>query len=314
MSKILSKKWLTIPMFLFLTIHQGYSQEGCDVGEPYTEKDFGGLATDRNYPLPAAIKNSKIVPYRTLIVPCRTSSEKAPIFEAPVSKEDISDLSGKPYHTLTKDDLFRVINNFWFTKDSSLLDIVSKIALTDTLKKNYHLRTKSIRSLSSSHTEVSKKVLISLLQDRDNRIALFSALSLAQLGFSDISFKYIKEHYSEFIGKRDINTALMNMNTPESVKLLMAISEDADPSMAIDALGALSLLGYCEFAFKGFLRYMYHPVIQVRRDIAWCLAYYTGTPEALKLINKIPNDEYNLVKKDIQMIQKVFGITDLNGF
>lgn len=203
-----------------------------------------------------------------------------------------------------------VIDNAWIERDTSLLPFVLKIAQCDTFIDYIYVRKLSIKSLSRFNNDTVKKVLIKLLEDKE--VGMISALSLAQLGQTDQALQYIQTHYSENTSYHiipHIVTVLMMINNPDAIKLLMKISEHKDPSLALDALAALSLLGHCDFAYQWFCKYKASNVWQVRTKVANCLLFYIGTPEAINTAKSLyHNEKDSFVVKELKIILKRFNI------
>ena len=89
----------------------------------------------------------------------------------------------------------------------------------------------------------------------------------------------------------------------------MKISEHKDPSLALDALAALSLLGYCDFAYQGFCKYTNSNVWSMRTKVATCLLFYTGTPEAIEIAKYMYYSEKDkFAKGELQYGLKRFNI------
>ncbi len=279
------KKFIvTLPglIIVFISFGQDFNEA------PYNESDYGYLMTDRNTPI---LENKK----DSTLVPCRKLTSKPILFGTPKKKKNISGFIDKPFSKLSDTEKALIIDKAWQTKDTFLMQIVLKIVHKENNKEDFDNRICSIRCLSQFNSDTSKKVLISLLNDKE--CGLTSAFSLVQLGLTEIGLDYIKKHFNEVNDKEDINTALMLINTPDAIKVLKEISEDKDPSNALDALAAMSLLGYCDFAFKGFCKYISYDLWVVRAKVALCLAYYIGTPEAFEKI------------KTIQDFGKFFGVS-----
>jgi hypothetical protein len=292
--------------FLFLIITKvqiGFGQ----FDEPYSENDYGLMRTERNWP---DIENKT----DSTLLPCRKLVSKPTIFQMPGRIENISDFVHKPYNELTHNEKYSIIQKAWQTKDSCLFRIAIRIAKdtsSDSASQAENINNEvnkeaSIICLGQYNSDASKKVLVDLLKNKE--WGMTSALSLVQLGLFDEGFNYIKGHYSQEGDKTFINTALMLVKTPEAIKLLMKISNDVNPSNALDALAALSLLGYCDFAFKGFCRYVHNDMSQVREKAVWCLAYYTGTHESFNVIKTLQNDDNDYVREDINKIWKIYNI------
>ena len=112
-------------------------------------------------------------------------------------------------------------------------------------------------------------------------------------------FQYINQNSDEGYSI-EINTALMQINSPEAVILLKKRSKELiDPSCAIDALAALSLLGYCDYAFDGFVQYVKNTNENARKLAVICLAYYVSTFDAFEILKSMKNDRSYIVQKEI---------------
>lgn len=294
--------WQRVVVLFILMISvvcSGYGQEQDD----YSERDYGTLITNRNDPFPTNKQDS-------IIIPCRKAVTIDDVFYLfTLTVPDVSQIREKPFEKLTAEDKEKIISTAWQTADTTLLKIVFRIAF-DTAADNKYIRKISVECLSKFNIDSVKKVLTSLLKDKD--VGMISALSLVQLGQREQAFQYILAHYTdsiEFDLIHNIGTALMRVNNPEAIKLLKKISEHKDPSEALDALAALSLLGYCNFAYQGFCRYTTSNVWQVRTKVANCLLYYTGTPEALTIVkNMYQNEKDHFVVKQFDEILKRFNI------
>ena len=57
--------------------------------------------------------------------------------------------------------------------------------------------------------------------------------------------------------------------------------------MKLDALAALSLMGYCDEAYNGFVELTKYRGTFIREQAVSCLAYYIGTDAAIKIISDI---------------------------
>ena len=287
--------WLRASIFFLFVIVLSINSFGQN--DENTEQEYGLTITRRNYPFPHTKLDSTIIQ-------CRKLNEVKEIFSPALWGFDISQSLLKPFENLSEDEMEKIITTAWFKKDTSLLPFLLKIAQCDTFIDYKYVRELSVRCLSSFNNVTVKKILIKLLEDKD--VGMISALSLVQLGQTDQSFQYIKTHYSE---KKDydiipnIVTALMIINTPDAIKLLMKISEHKDPSLALDALAALSILGNCNFAYLGFCKYITSNIWLVRTKVANCLLYYTGTPEAIDIVkNMYYKEKDNFVSRQLELI------------
>jgi len=271
---IVYQRALVILMFVIVGTYNVFGQE-----DEYSERDYGTFVTPRNDPYPHTNLD-------TTIVHCRKLVKLDSVFYPEPNVHDISHLLQKSFEELTFQDKDDIITYAWHNNDTTLLSIVSQVALFDT--DHGYLRKYSIQCLSRFNTDAVKKVLTSLLKDKE--VGLISALSLVQLGQNELAFQYIQSYYTESVEYEiipGIVTALMKINTPDAIKLLMKISEHKDPSEALDALGALSLLGYCDYSFKGFCKYKTNEEWLVRSMVANCLLYYTGSPEAIEIVKNM---------------------------
>lgn len=280
------------------------SQSVYDVGEPYGENLFGTIVTDRNLP-----DNKMPIKFVT----CRKMEERPRIYSNPNEAKDISSIRNKSYNLLTPLEKEQLITYAWVKKDSNIFKIVLQIAIIDTLSSQLDTRISAIKCLSLYNNDYAKKNLQSFLKDKE--VAMISALSLVQLGMYEHGLSYIEKNYTEYfknyndkyITKDNVSSALMLVNNTIAIKLLMKVAEDKDPSYSIDALAALSLLGYCDYAYKGFCKYIKSSIWQTRESAFWCLAYYIGTPEAFKIIldaQTINNQSIIMIQNDPEIYVK----------
>jgi hypothetical protein len=277
-----------------------------DVGQVYDENAYGMTATERNYPY---LFSEFFTKEDSTLVYCRNMIKNPNIFIESNESKNISGFKDKPFNLLTNEEKEQIIINAWHDKDNGLLNIVNRIAISDTSEDLKYIRTLSIMCLSVFNTEASKNTLLNLLKSDKQEISLTSALSLVQLGQTDIGFTYIeKYYYRNYTTNDQIISALMIVNTPRAIKLLTKLAEDKDPSYALDASAALSLLGYCDLAFKNMLKYKDSDIVFVRQMVAWCLAYYIGTPEAIKTIMNLKDDPYHFLEKDREKIRKIYKL------
>lgn len=290
---------LVVLMFVIAITCNGYGQAA-----DYSERDFGTLMTHRNDPFPHTKLDSTIIP-------CRKLNERKEVFVITDVVGDISETLLKPFENLTEGEMAGIIGNAWIKRDTSLLPFLLKIAQSDTFIDYIYVRKLSVKSLSRFNTDAVKKVLTNLLTD--NEVGMISAISLSELGQTEKAFQYIQSHYNESVDFdiiQHIVTTLMKINTPDAIKLLMKISEHKDPSQALDALAALSLLGYCDYSYKGFCKYTTYEYWMVRRKAANCLIYYTGSPEAIGVVKSLyylDRDRY-LVRQLEEEVFKKFDI------
>jgi len=290
--------WLRVLIFFLFVIVLSINSFGQN--DENTEREYGLTSTSRNDPFPHTKLDSTIIQ-------CRKLNEVEEIFSPALWGFDISQSLLKPFENLSQEEMCKIIDTAWFKRDTSLLPFLLKIAQCDTFIYYKYVRKLSIRCLSSFNNVTVKKILIKLLEDKD--VGMISALSLIQLGQTDQSFQYIQTHYSEnndYDIIPNIVTALMIINTPDAIKLLMKISEHKDPSLALDALAALSMLGNCNFAYLGFCRYITSNIWQVRTKVANCLLYYTGTSDAIHIVNhmySIENDSFVLEQIEYALIR-----------
>ncbi len=284
-------------MFIILVICNGYGQDD------YFESDYGTLLTRRNDPYPHTKLDSTIIP-------CRKLNEVKEVFTLSSQVRDISQILLKPYENLSEEEMAKIVSNAWIKRDTSLLPFLLKIAESDTFIDYIYTRKLSVKSLSRFNNDTVKKVLTNLLKDKE--VGMISALSLVQLGQTEQAFHYIQSNYSENIAYNiipDIATSLMIINTSDAIKLLMKISEHKDPSLALDALAALSILGYCDFAYRGFCKYKTNNVWQVRTKVTNCLLFYIGTPEAINTAkNLYYNEKDSFVRNELENIFKRFNL------
>lgn len=289
---------LILIVFVIIVSCNGYGQVA-----DYSERDYGTLITRRNDPSPKDKQDSTIIQ-------CRKLNKFNEVFGLYPYVQDISQARLKPFKDITAVEKEMIINYLWNKRDTTLLPIVLKIAQTDTLPAQQYVRELSIQCLSRFNTNAVKKVLNSLLNDKE--VGMISALSLVQLGQTEQAFQYIQTHYTENISYRiipDIVTSLMIVNTPAAIELLKRISAHKDPSQALDALAALSLLGYCDFAYQGFCRYTNCSIDLVRTKVANCLLYYTGTHQAINTVkNMYSNEKDSFVANEIEYILLKFNI------
>ena len=258
----------------------------------------GCAATNRNFPVFEYSKDSSIIQ-------CRKLSTQPKIYDVPMGfnyELNSEDTTGNYFSK----NVSLITNYVWQKRDINLLHFVYEFAVHDSFKhgEQYY----AIWCLGSFNTKKTKEFLLKLLDKPDKTLVLYSALSLVQLGIFDISFPIIVKYYKNKDIHDDVHTALMLINSPESIEFLKQLSNDPDPSNALDALGALSLMGYCDFAFKGFSRYVNSDIWQVREKVTRCLAYYIGTPEAFKIIKNMQNDDDQQVREDAELILKFYKI------
>lgn len=250
----------------------------------YSESDYGTLITNRNDPYPGTNLDKKIIP-------CRKLNKPEEVFGLSPYVQDISQARLKTFNELTNVEKEEIITYVWNRRDTALLPVVIKLA-QDTLPDQKYVRMLSIECLSRFNTVEVKKVLTDLL--KDNEVGIISAVSLVQLGQTEKAFQYIQTHYSESISYSivpEIVTVLMMINTPEATELLKKIAEHQDPGIALDALAALSIMGYCDFAYEGFRKYINNEVGLVRTKVAACLLYYIGSPEAINDVKNLYDEE-----------------------
>jgi hypothetical protein len=290
---------LMLIVFVIVVSFNGYGQVD------YSEQEYGKLITKRNDPFPKNKQDSTIIQ-------CRKLDKVDKVFHLSTSVLDISKTRLKHFKNLTDVEKVEIIIYLWNKRDTTLLPIVLKIAQTDTLSGQEYVRKLSVKCLSRFNTNAVKKVLNSLLNDKE--VGMISALSLVQLGQTEQAFQYIQTHYNESISYRiipDIVTSLMIVNTPAAIELLKEISVHKDPSQALDALAALSLLGYCDFAYQGFCRYTNSKVRTVRTKVANCLLYYIGTDHAIKTVkNMYCNEKDPFVKNEIEYLLQKYNIKE----
>ena len=278
---------LVVLMFVIVVSNNGYGQEQDD----YSEQDYGTFITHRNNPFSQTELDNTIVKCRKLI-------KVNEVFDLSDNFHDISQALMNPFEKLTEDDKAFIITNAWLKVDTILLPIVLKIAQSDTLPEQEYVRKISIECLSRFNTDKVKMALSDLLKDR--YLAMISALSLVQLGQTEQAFQYIQSHYNESVYYDII---------PCIVTALMKISVHKDPSQALDALAALSLLGNCDFAYQGFCKYTTNHVWLVRNMVANCLLYYTGTPEAINTVkNMYYKEEDSFVVKQLEGVLEKYNI------
>lgn len=298
-SYITWQRALAVFILVFIVNCNGYGQEQDD----YSEQDYGTYMTHRNNPF------SQTELYNT-IVQCRKLIKIDDVFDQAWNLQDISQVLMKPFENLTELDKESIIINGWLKRDTTLLTTIIKIAQSDTLPDQEYIRILSIECLSKYNTDKVEKVLTDLLKDR--YLAMISALSLVQLGQTEQALKSIQSHYTESVNYEiipSIVNALLKINTPDAIKLLMKISEHKDPSEALDALAALSLLGYCDFAYQSFCKYTANHIWQVRSMVANCLLYYTGTPEAINTVkNMYYTEKDSFVAEQLEGVLKKFNI------
>ena len=291
------QKILVSLMLVIIVVYNGYGQID------YSEQEYGTLTTPRNNPSPKDNQD------RT-IIQCRELNKVNEVFDLYPFIQDISQSRLKPFNNLTDTEKEEIIIYAWNKRDTTLLPTVIKIAQSDTLPDQKYGRELSIQCLSRFNTNTVKKILNSLLNDKE--VGMISALSLIQLGQMEKACIYIQTHYTESVYYQiipDIVTALMIINTPEAIELLTKISEHKDPSQALDALAALSLLGYCDFAYRGFCKYTKSEIPLVKINVANCLLYYTGTIQAINTVKKMYFDEKNsLVAKEIELVMQKYNI------
>ena len=296
-SWISCQKALTVFMFVLIVTCNGYGQED------YFERDYGTLITERNDPSPKDKQDSTIIQ-------CRKLHKVNDVFGLYPFVQDISQALLKPFDSLNGVEKEEIITYAWNKRDTTLLPILLKIAQSDTFPDQRYGRELSVQCLSRFNTNAAKKVLMGLLNDKE--VGMISALSLVQLGQTEQAFQYIQTHYTESLSYRiipDIVTALMKINTPAALELLIKISEHKDPSQALDALAALSLLGYCDFAYQGFCRYTNSEVELVRTKVTNCLIYYTGTSQAIDTVkNMYFNEKASFVVEEMEYIFQKYNI------
>jgi hypothetical protein len=270
--------------------------EGYDEGNGFNKQN----KTGRNYPL-AALK-----PYK--IDQCR-KADSIPVnfYRIYVTSSNLQDPSLKNIEDLTKNDMDYLCKLAWDTKEKRYFDLLTKLIFTGNFKKNHEMKMQLTMCLSAYNTKESKNVLVQLLDNTDKGLAIISAIDLVQLGEKEtgltyLSKAYLSKNYYNMFYSEQVNTALMQINSAESVALLKKLSQDETYlSGAIDALAALSLLGYCDYSFKSFALYAKSENDNARIFAAICLAYYTGTPEAFEIINNMQNDKSKDVKEVVKM-------------
>lgn len=257
----------------------------------------GSLLTDRNYPVDA------LYPYK--IVPCR-KADSIPINfyrELGSYTDSLKDPILKKIEDLNNDDKEYLCKLAWDTKEKKYFDLLVRLISVDTLKKDHDIRIRMVKSLSAFNNEDSKKVLMQMLNNSNKELSMISAIVLAQFGEYKKSLHFLSQNYQNEHYPVQVITAFMQINSAESVELLKKLAkEHPDPSIVIDALAALSLLGHCDYAFKGFSEYSKSKNENARKLAAICLAYYTGTPEAFKIIKGMQNDKDYQVQQEVKKI------------
>jgi len=293
---------MIIFIFMGLVLQKEYGQE-VDYGSSESEVEYGSLATERNYPY--YFLNTA---QDSILIPCRKLVKNLFIFIESNMPKDISGFKDKPFNLLTNKEKEQIIINAWHNKDLELFNTIHRIIISDTTEELRYYRKLSIMCLSVFNTVASKDILLRLLKNNDKEISIISALSLVQLGATDIGFEYIEKYYNTYPVKSQIVSALMIINTTSAIRLLIMMTEDKDPSYSLDASVALSLLGYCDLAFENIIKYKDSEIVFVRQMVAWCLAYYIGTPEAIKIIKNLKDDPYHFLKKDQEKIFEIYKI------
>ncbi len=264
--------------------------------------------SDRNHPDKWAKADGKIIT-------CRKLTTKLPDFKindnGQYERLGLSALVDSGVNFNTK-QASAIINRTWAKHDTNLVELVYRFAQIDSLRKadNYS----AILCLSSFNTARTKNLLLKLLKCKDYRAGILSAASLIMLDcLPQMSFDFIKKNYSMESWPFDfyyVHTALMKLNTPQAIEFLKKQASNYDiPSCALDALGALALLGYCDYANKGFLLFKDDRFFNIRVCSAWCLAYYIGTFEAFKEIKEMYTKEtLPQVHKELNEIVKLYNI------
>jgi hypothetical protein len=248
------------------------------------------ILTKRNCPL-----NSN----ESKIIFCRRLTEKWQIFGAP--SEPVVTRTDRPYDQMNDLEKDYIIYKAWHTLDQNLLKKVIQIAKLDT---NENFRLSSIECLSQYNSQEAKELLTGFLKE-PGMVGMTSALSLVQLGENKPGFDYIKSNYSEPSVHdlfSEINTALMNIGNAEAIQLLEKFAQDPMPSVAMDAIGALSLLGKCDYAFDRFKEFAKNDNFRIRMDAANCLTYYIGKPKAMEIVWQMQYDKEWTVSEEAKRI------------
>jgi hypothetical protein len=269
-----------------------YPEESAPDGEAPEEY----MTTDKNCPLLS--NEDKLIQNRKL-------TEKWQIFGSPL-KPMVTEID-LPFEKLNNPEKNYIIYLAWNSNNDNLYKKVLEIAQQDTNQNN---RLMSIECLSRFSRPETPKILISFLKEK-GLIGMISALSLIQLGDNKTGFEFIQKNYtnpSSHIYFSEINTALMNIGDDDAIKLLEIRAEDPMPSIALDAIGALSLLGKHDYAFKKFKEYAKQEHFKIRIGAIHCLAYYIAAPPAIKIIQQMKNDNDSFVRDEANQVLEKYKL------
>jgi HEAT repeat protein len=162
-----------------------------------------------------------------------------------------------------------------------------------------------IYRLSFIPTIESKKFLKYIITKYgNNNLSLYAAYAIIDIGESQFGFDFLIKRYIEK-GDKDLTvSAFLKIRNKESINRLLAISIDPNPCNALNAYAALSLLGYTNYAYNGFCKYLNHQNDFIRQAAVSCLIYYTGTPQAIEKARVLLNDTNEYVQENVLQMFK----------
>jgi hypothetical protein len=295
------KKLFCFLVIILFVINCNYSQNNIqnDSLEDMIAMDAPVGATERNSP--------NFGSSECKIIPCRKESLKNQYFfpDEYHSCEDgiLRDPTIVSFQNIDYNDRENLCCIVYKTKDMKYFGLVRDLILYDSSYYYHNIRMDLAKCLSQFKNIQCEEFLIYLLKGKNQELSTIAAICLLQLESYEIAYDFFSNSYYNFDYCENVYSALAQINSVQSIEILKKIvSYQNNPYLKMDGLAALSLMGYCDYAYNGFKRLIDSKDTEVKTTAIRCIAYYTATIEAFNFIRTLKDEKDVYIKQRIEEV------------
>ena len=199
--------------------------------------------------------------------------------------------------SLHKGDLYlrlKAIYSLGYIADEQGRKEIENLLLNDEIDE---IRIACVRALGVMRSTKSKEILIKALNDRNEEVRIWSAITLSLIGEKDESFKFFSNYYHENkkIQYYSCHIGFLYIGTDKVKPYLIKDLGNIDAYISIDAAIILAQIGYGNESFSFLKKNLSSPDKYLRLAALRGLAYIGDEPSLL-LIRTLLNDIDPIVK------------------